>query len=77
MTRLQHQLVPEPINQGWRLKGYSGKVVEALRMRLKADRNHLKTGFVGTPYLNHVLTTHGCNDLAYTLLLNDDYPSWL
>ncbi|WP_267919090.1 hypothetical protein [Paenibacillus sonchi] len=46
-------------------------------MRLKADRNHLKTGFVGTPYLNHVLTTHGCNDLAYTLLLNDDYPSWL
>ncbi|QLG40519.1 family 78 glycoside hydrolase catalytic domain [Paenibacillus sp. E222] len=58
-------------------KCYIDKVVEALRKRLKADRNHLKTGFVGTPYLNHVLTYHGCNDLAYTLLLNDDYPSWL
>ncbi|SDD53716.1 alpha-L-rhamnosidase [Paenibacillus sp. CF095] len=52
-------------------------IVEALRKRLKADRNHLKTGFVGTPYLNHVLSAHGCNDLAYTLLLNEDYPSWL
>lgn len=57
--------------------GHKDKVVEALRKRLKADRNHLKTGFVGTPYMNHVLTGHGCNDLAYTLLLNEDYPSWL
>ncbi|WP_084134693.1 alpha-L-rhamnosidase [Paenibacillus harenae] len=56
---------------------YRTKVVEALRKRLKIDRNHLKTGFVGTPYLNPVLSGNGCNDLAYTLLLNDDYPSWL
>lgn len=51
--------------------------VEALRKRLKIDRNHLKTGFVGTPYPNRVLSDNGCNELAYTLLLNDDYPSWL
>ncbi|MCR2806269.1 alpha-L-rhamnosidase [Paenibacillus soyae] len=56
---------------------YRPRVVEALRKRLKLDRNHLKTGFVGTPYLNLVLSAQGCNDLAYTLLLNDDYPSWL
>lgn len=65
---LYMDLVPE---------AYKPKVVEALRKRLKIDRNHLKTGFVGTPYLNHVLSENGLNDLAYTLLLNEDYPSWL
>lgn len=56
---------------------YKTRVVDGLRKRLKIDKNHLKTGFVGTPYLNRVLSENGCNDLAYTLLLNDDYPSWL
>ncbi|QJD85026.1 alpha-L-rhamnosidase [Cohnella herbarum] len=65
---LYMDLVPE---------AYKTRVVEGLRKRLKIDRNHLKTGFVGTPYLNRVLSENGCNDLAYTLLLNDDYPSWL
>jgi alpha-L-rhamnosidase len=48
-----------------------------LHERLKKDKNHLKTGFVGTPYLCRVLSENGNNDLAYTLLLNKDYPSWL
>jgi alpha-L-rhamnosidase len=39
--------------------------------------NHLTTGFLGTPYLCHVLTRFGHNDLAYKLLLRKDYPSWL
>jgi alpha-L-rhamnosidase len=56
---------------------YKKRIVEALRKRLKIDRNHLRTGFVGTPYMNQVLSENGSNDLAYTLLLNDDYPSWL
>ncbi len=38
---------------------------------------HLRTGFVGTPYLCRVLSNIGANDLAYTLLLNQGYPSWL
>ncbi len=38
---------------------------------------HLKTGFVGTPYLLHVLTKIGRVDLAYKLLLKKDFPSWL
>ena len=45
--------------------------------RLNQDNAHLRTGFVGTPYLCRVLSDIGANDLAYKLLLNEDYPSWL
>ncbi len=38
---------------------------------------HLKTGFVGTPYLLHTLTQIGRTDLAYKLLLREEFPSWL
>jgi len=38
---------------------------------------HLKTGFLGTPYLLHVLSENGYTELAYDLLLRTDYPSWL
>lgn len=38
---------------------------------------HLTTGFLGTPYLCHVLTRFGYTDLAYKLLLHDKFPSWL
>jgi alpha-L-rhamnosidase len=52
---------------------------EAAR-RLAADvraRGHLTTGFVGTPYLCHVLSRYGELDLAYQLLNRKEYPSWL
>jgi alpha-L-rhamnosidase len=39
--------------------------------------DHLTTGFVGTPYLNPVLSEIGQNELAYKLLFQQDYPSWL
>lgn len=39
--------------------------------------NKLKTGFVGTPLLCNVLSDFGMEELAYTLLLNEDYPGWL
>lgn len=45
--------------------------------KIKKDKTHLRTGFVGTPYLCRVLSNIGANDLAYKLLLNEDYPSWL
>jgi alpha-L-rhamnosidase len=38
---------------------------------------HLTTGFLGTPYLCHVLTRYGYTDAAYKLLLREKYPSWL
>ncbi len=53
------------------------RVVADLVFRLRKDKVHLRTGFVGTPYLCRVLSNCGANDLAYRLLLNEDYPSWL
>jgi alpha-L-rhamnosidase len=44
---------------------------------IKQRGYHLSTGFVGTPYLMHVLTRFGQLDLAYRLLLQESYPSWL
>jgi alpha-L-rhamnosidase len=44
---------------------------------IKKYNNHLTTGFLGTPYLCEVLTRFGHTDLAYTLLLQENYPSWL
>lgn len=58
-------------------KEHRQRVIEDLRSKLKSHNDHLKTGFVGTPYICRVLSENGCNDLAYTLLLNKDYPSWL
>jgi len=37
---------------------------------------HHTTGFIGTPFLMLVLSSHGRDDIAYTLLLNDTFPSW-
>lgn len=44
---------------------------------IKSYGNHLTTGFLGTPYLCHVLTRFGYTDIAYKLLLQETYPSWL
>jgi alpha-L-rhamnosidase len=48
-----------------------------LERTLKRRNDHLCTGFVGTPLLCPVLTRFGRIDLAYKLLFNDAYPSWL
>lgn len=44
---------------------------------LKKNNGHLNTGFVGTPILCMALSENGKNQLAYDLLLNEDYPGWL
>jgi alpha-L-rhamnosidase len=44
---------------------------------IKEYNYHLTTGFLGTPYLCHVLTRFGYQDVAFTLLMQDTYPSWL
>ena len=48
-----------------------------LRANIKDHGDHLVTGFVGTPYLMHVLSENGMHDIAETLLTNTDFPSWL
>ena len=53
------------------------QAVAALVRDIEARGQHLSTGFVGTPYLLHVLTNNGRLDLAYKLLLKTSAPSWL
>lgn len=53
------------------------QAAERLVENIKSYGNHLTTGFLGTPYLCHVLTRFGYNDVAYTLLMQQSYPSWL
>lgn len=50
---------------------------KGLAERLKAAGYQLQTGFVGTPYLLHALSKYGYRDIAYGLLLREEYPSWL
>ena len=53
------------------------KAAEFLANDIKSRNNHLSTGFLGTPYLCHVLSDNGYTDVAYDLLLQESYPSWL
>ncbi|MBR6548760.1 MAG: family 78 glycoside hydrolase catalytic domain [Clostridia bacterium] len=63
---LQFNLTPNP-----------EEVAAALAQRIHDDGDKIQTGFLGTPYILHVLTRYGYTDLAYTLLLREEYPSWL
>lgn len=38
---------------------------------------HMTTGFIGTPLLCNILTEWGYSDVAYDLLLRDEFPAWL
>lgn len=60
---LPEKLIPQAIKH----------LVENIRSR----NNHLSTGFLGTPYLCKVLSDNGRADVAYDLLLQETFPSWL
>ena len=51
----------------------AARLAELIRER----GSRLATGFIGTPYLLFALSANGYEELAYTLLLQEDYPSWL
>lgn len=52
-------------------------VVNDLVARLNKDNDHLKTGFVGTPFINQVLSENGHHKLAMKIFMQEDFPSWL
>ena len=52
-------------------------VVAALVRDIEARGKHLSTGFVGASYLPFVLSDNGQLDLAYELLFQTTWPSWL
>jgi alpha-L-rhamnosidase len=45
--------------------------------QLHADKDHIATGFLGTPFILYALQKAGHPELAYKLVLNKTYPSWL
>jgi alpha-L-rhamnosidase len=53
------------------------KAAAKLAEMIIANGTRLQTGFVGTPYLLHALSANGYAELAYSLLLQTEYPSWL
>jgi len=65
---LQFDMLPENLRQ---------QAADRLVRNIRRYGNHLTTGFLGTPYLCHVLSRFGHADVAYRLLLQDTYPSWL
>ena len=65
---LNFDMLPETLRQ---------QAADRLAENIKSYNNHLTTGFLGTPYLCHVLTRFGYTGIAYNLLLQEKYPSWL
>ena len=65
---LHFDMLPENLRQ---------QAAQRLVDNIKSYNNHLTTGFLGTPYLCHVLTRFGYSNIAYELLLQETYPSWL
>ena len=65
---LQFDMIPGSLRQS---------AMDRLVANIESYKYHLTTGFLGTPFLNPVLTRFGRNDVAYKLLLQDTYPSWL
>jgi alpha-L-rhamnosidase len=53
------------------------RILQSLKTNLFKHNNHLVTGFVGTPYLCHVLSDNGLHELAGEVFLKEDYPGWL
>lgn len=52
-------------------------VLEALLDNLQQHKNHLTTGFAGTPFLCPTLSKNGAHDIAGSVFLKEDCPSWL
>lgn len=52
-------------------------IVQMLVSNIEDHQNHLTTGFVGTPYLCHVLSEKKAHDTAGLLFMREDLPSWL
>lgn len=53
------------------------KTADQLAQKVIDDGMKMQTGFVGTPYILHALSRYGHTDIAYSLLLRKEYPSWL
>lgn len=53
------------------------EIAKKLAELVKQNGNKITTGFLGTPYIMDALSENGYADVAYSLLLQEEYPSWL
>lgn len=53
------------------------KVAAQFVASIRQQDDHLATGFLGTPFVLSALQKAGHPELAYALVLNKTYPSWL
>lgn len=60
-----------------RTRFFDNLVSAVVRSRGDYGSCSLLTGFIGTAWISKVLSDNGRPDLAYSMLLNTDYPSWL
>jgi alpha-L-rhamnosidase len=58
-------------------EAHRARTIADLTKLLEENDGHLTTGFLGTPAFCDALASAGRLDLAYELLLKEDYPSWL
>lgn len=65
---LHFDMLPEALRQ---------QAADRLSENISNYGDHLTTGFLGTPYLCHVLTRFGKTEQAFKLLMQESYPSWL
>ena len=63
---------------------YAAKYLADACTRKNTDDNKIEhepyalmTGFIGTAWINKALSDNGYTDIAYRMLENTDYPSWL
>ncbi|MFZ9687852.1 MAG: family 78 glycoside hydrolase catalytic domain [Chitinophagaceae bacterium] len=68
LLALQFDMLPEHLRQS---------AADRLVENITSYNTHLSTGFLGTPYLCEVLTKYGKVDVAYKLLMQKTFPSWL
>lgn len=52
-------------------------MINELIANVNSHKGHLTTGFAGTPYLCPTLSKTGHHDIAGSIFLKDDCPSWL
>ena len=62
---------------GFAPEEHKKRLAALLDKELSDVHGKLRTGFVGTAYLNRVLTHAGLNRRAYELMVNEEYPGWL
>lgn len=53
------------------------KVADGLAEMVRSNGTKLTTGFVGTPYILHALSENGYEKLAFDLVFQEEFPSWL